>query len=333
MRPLLKHCLFAPLVWLSAFSVGFGSDRPSPPEMEVLFQQSLATTVVPFQKKREELSANYINKISELKANYQTAGNLSSLKKAEAEIKSMETHGTIGAADFTDATVYRSIFRRESQSIDRQENAAVVALRQRAIETLKSFLTESTKAGDLEAATAYGKQVTVHSQEVAKLLDVAAGKPVLKSFQIMMGAEADAMLARHDPAANKAKAARVEASSSFQGHPATSVIREMRPNSLSEFEKAEFWALNGSTGWLKLSWGSPVRTTTLLLINRPVPSDGDFWVKAEVSLNSQPLAEIANFGRMMLGVIELEGEIELKELEIKINQGTDNPGLSAIEVY
>lgn len=240
--------LFAFLLWVSPFSVGIGSERPSPFETQVLFQENFASTVGPFQKKREELAANYTNKISELKAKYQAAGNLASLQKAEAEIKYLETHGAVSNQDFSDATVYRAIFEREAQSIDRQEDAAVIALRQRAIETLKTFVTESTKAGDLESATAYGKQAATHTEEIEKLLELGAGKPVLKSIQIVSGAEADNLLASRDSMANRAKTAKAEASSSFQGHPVTSVIREKRPPSLSEFDRGEFWALNGSTG-------------------------------------------------------------------------------------
>ncbi|MCB1066358.1 MAG: hypothetical protein KDN20_26000 [Verrucomicrobiae bacterium] len=54
--------------------------------------------------------------------------------------------------------------------------------------------------------------------------------------------------------------------------------------------------------------------------------------EAEVLFQRGPRV-IAKFGRMMIAVIELEREVELKDLEIKINQGTENPGLSAIEVY
>lgn len=211
--------------------------------------------------------------------------------------------------------------------------AAIIALRQKAVESLKSFATESTKSGDLEAAKAYSEQIGIHTYEIARLLEIGAGKPVLKSFQIVSNTEGDAILASYDFERNKAKSAKIEASSSFQGHPPSMVIREKRPKTFAEFERADFWALNGSNGWLKLNWGSPVKTKTILLINRPVRSDGDVWVKAELSLNSQPIVELKEFGRMMIGVIKLEKAIDLKELEIKITQGTDNPGLSAIEVY
>ncbi|MCB1086884.1 MAG: hypothetical protein KDM63_07550 [Verrucomicrobiae bacterium] len=272
----------------------------------------------PFREQREKLAANYIKRISELKTKYQETGNLPSSLKADTEIQFMERYGELSDQEFPDATAYRSIFSREQQSIDRQEDAAVVALHKRAVETLKLFVTESTKAGELGAAKDYGEQIAIHEREIARLQDIAAGKPMLKSFQIMSDAEADPILRKYDPGRNEAKTATPSASSSFSGHPASSVIRETRPNSLAEFGKADFWALGGSTGWLKLNWASPVKAKTLLLINRPVKSNGDFWVAAELSLNGQPILEIKEFGRMMVGVVQLEREIDLKELEIKI---------------
>ena len=221
------------------------------------------------------------------------------------------------------------------------ERTSPLSLSYRSIQRLITLTFNADKATGAykDDSGATGKLTILKKNKAASVND--DGKPVknlasagLRSLEIHSGVRAEEILKRFHPLENLAYQARAEASTSHRntGQPDV-VLKQDRPNILSEMDDKAVWCLTGQQGWLRLKWERPVRGITIVLINRPRFAKPDLWIDGQIFLNGASLTQFHDFGRGEVAVIELKQPVEIQELQIECSKGTWAPGLYSVEIY
>lgn len=172
------------LLFLSSGRVSSQDDsQPSAEQRlgQLMFAHSVEIEEVdkPFRDQLSELNKNYVNALNLLSGKIQKAGNLEGILNIQQEIKSVETTGAPGTAEFPEHEDYRKKYATAAKTIESNRNAAVNAVLNRQIPELEALKTALTKEGDLDGALRVARTIeNLRSETTGGQLAPATQAPV-----------------------------------------------------------------------------------------------------------------------------------------------------------